>query len=413
MPRSPSGSGLSGRGGTGIGRVASRELMASRFFQGPAWAAILALTVVFSVPADLPRGGEGGIFAGSSAQAAPRKKSKKRRRARGPIKPEIVDDAKRPAGDVLGAQMDSFFKSNRPLYASFVAIRPSTGELLTFSEYARDKGARVRNPGLYTGFPAASVFKIVSTAALIEDAHVKPGLEVCYTGGSRQLTSANLVDRKKERSCKTLTQAFASSTNAVFGKLAVKHLTADTLMEMASRFGFGRKITVSGHTSTSKVRRPEGRLSLARMAAGFTGTNMSTLHGAVIGAIIANDGIWPPGVSLGGSGAGGVSMTVVKPETARELARMMVRAVEHGTGSKHLASLKASTGHSPAIKTGSLTSRDGSGIWNNWIVGFYPADKPEIAFAAHVGHQGGGYLKAGHIVRYALDTWVALNKSRR
>ena len=385
--------------------------MASRFFHSPAWAVILALAVVLSAPADLPRGGAGGIFAGSSAQAAPKKKSK--RRPRGPIKPEIVDDAKRPAGDVLGSQMDSFFKANRPMYASFVAIRPSTGELLTFSQYARDKGARVKNPGLYTGFPAASVFKIVSTAALIEHAHVKPDVQVCYTGGSRQLTSANLVDRKKERSCRTLTQAFASSTNAVFGKLAVRHLTADMLMDMAARFGFGRKITVSGRTSTSKARRPEGRLSLARMAAGFTGSNMSTLHGAVIGAVIANDGVWPSGVSLGGSGSGGVSMTVVKPETARELTRMMVRAVEHGTGTKHLASLKASTGHSPAIKTGSLTSRDGSGIWNNWIVGFYPADKPEIAFAAHVGHQGGGYLKAGHIVRYALDTWVALNKSRR
>ncbi len=372
----------------------------------------LAVAAVLAGPADLPShltGDAPGWGVGTSAQAGA-KKSAKKRRGRGPIKPEIVDKPGLDAGQILSAQMDMYFQANRPLYASFVALRPATGELLAFSQYAREKGARISNPGLYTGFPAASVFKIVTAACLVENALVKPGVEVCYTGGSRQLTMSHIVDRKKERSCKTLAQAFASSTNAVFGKLAVRHLDADMLMDMAGRFGFGKRITVGVRSSRSRIRRPEGKLSLARMAAGFTGSNMSTLHGAVIGAIIANGGTWPSGVSIGGSGAG-VSMTVITPETARVLTGMMVQAVENGTGTKHLSALKAQTGHSPAIKTGSLTSRDGSGIWNNWIVGFYPADKPEIAFAAHVGHQGGGYLKAGHIVRYALETWVALRKT--
>lgn len=384
--------------------------MTLRKFHGLKWAVALTAALVLLGTGGTPELSVSGPSIGAEAQAKATKSTRKRR-GRGPIKPEIVDDLSLAPGQVLGAQMDGYFKANRPLYASFVAVDPLSGNLLTFSQYSREKGSAIKSPGLYTGFPAASVFKIVASAALLEEAHVSPGVEVCYTGGLRALTMSNIVDRKKERSCKTLTQAFASSTNAVFGKLAVKHLNADILMDMASRFGFGKTITVSGRSSTSKVRRPEGNLSLARMAAGFTGSNMSTLHGAVIGAIIANGGTWPSAVSVGGSGQG-VSMTVIKPETARALTKMMVHAVEHGTGTKHLGGIKTISGHSPAIKTGSLTSRDGSGIWNNWVVGFYPADKPEIAFAAHVGHMGGGYLKAGHIVRYALETWISLKKAR-
>lgn len=376
-------------------------------------ALTVAVAIAFAIPVEVP----GGVSSVGSltAQAQTRKKTprkySRKRRPRGPVKPEFQDDSSRSAGENLSAHMDRFFASNTLLYGSFVAIDAKTGALLSYSEYSR-KGTGVKSPGVYTGFPAASVFKIVSTAALLEGGHVEPSVRVCYTGGSHGLDSSNLVDRRKERSCKTLTQAFAASTNAVFGKLAVKYLTADSLVDMARRFGFGKTIQVGAKSSTSKIFRPEGRLSLARMAAGFSGSLMSPLHGAVVAAIIANDGKWPSEVSVGGSG-GGMSMEVISRSTALEIGRMMTRVVEQGTGTRHLAGLRTISGHIPAIKTGSLSSRDGTGIWNNWVVGFYPADAPEIAFAAHVGHRGGGALKAGQIARYALETWIRLERARR
>ncbi len=377
-------------------------------------ALTVAVALAFVMPVEVPGGvvsSVGSLTAHAQTRKKASRKNSRKRRPRGPVKPEFKDDSSRSAGENLSSHMDRFFASNTLLYGSFVAIDARTGALLSYSEYS-SKGARVKSPGVYTGFPAASVFKIVSTAALLQGGHVEPSVRVCYTGGAHGLSSSNLVDRRNERSCKTLTQAFAASTNAVFGKLAVKYLTADSLVDMARRFGFGKTIQVGAKSSISKILRPEGRLSLARMAAGFSGSLMSPLHGAVIAAIIANDGKWPSEVSVGGSG-GGMSMEVISRSTALEIGRMMTRVVEQGTGTRHLAGLRTLSGHIPAIKTGSLTSRDGTGIWNNWVVGFYPADAPEIAFAAHVGHRGGGALKAGQIARYALETWIRLERARR
>ena len=129
-------------------------------------------------------------------------------------------------------------------------------------------------------------------------------------------------------------------------------------------------------------------------------------------AIVASGGRWPSAVRLEGAGEG-LATEIIAPKTAAELKKMMVQTVSGGTATKYLACIRSISGKTPAVKTGTLTSRDGSGIWNNWYVGFYPADNPEIAFAAHVGHEGVGALKAGQITRYALKSWIELKKSRQ
>jgi cell division protein FtsI/penicillin-binding protein 2 len=64
------------------------------------------------------------------------------------------------------------------------------------------------------------------------------------------------------------------------------------------------------------------------------------------------------------------------------------------------------------VKTGTLSSRDGSGLLNTWMVGFFPANRPEIAFAAHIATPGGGPVKAGLLTRFALETYLKLKKAR-
>lgn len=346
------------------------------------------------------------VVSAVDADARPRKRKSKA--SRQTMQPVIPEDPSVSAGRILESNMDAFFKARRPLYGSFVAVEPDSGRLIAVSSFSN--GGRVRDPAVSATFPAASIFKVISAAALIEKG-VGVEEKVCYTGGRRDITAGNLVNRKRERSCRTFSAAFAHSTNAVFAKLADRHLSADALMNMAQRFGFGKTIRVGDDTTTSAVRRPEGRVGLARMAAGFAGSNLSALHGAVIAAIVANGGRWPSDVHVQDSG-GQESHQVISPETARAIGKMMVRTVTGGTGTKHLAVIKALSGSYPAVKTGTLTSRDGTGVWNNWIVGYYPSNKPEIAFAVHIGSSWAGGLRAGQAAAFAMKTWLKVRNRK-
>src|SRR5205814_1574620 len=88
--------------------------------------------------------------------------------------------------------------------------------------------------------PAASVFKIVTGAALVETAGLTADVRQCYSGGESRINAADLADDpKRDRSCATLGEAMGHSINTVFAKLAIKNLTPSDLTSMAGAFGFG------------------------------------------------------------------------------------------------------------------------------------------------------------------------------
>jgi cell division protein FtsI/penicillin-binding protein 2 len=253
---------------------------------------------------------------------------------------------------------------------------------------------------------------MVTSAALLETSPVGPGTVTCYHGGSSWLDASHLADTKRDRRCRDLTGAFAHSTNAVFGKLAVKHLDADELLRQAEALGFNHDLEVDGLRTRALARKAKGSLELARMAAGFVNVQMSPLAGAVLAAIVANDGVRPAGVSV--DGVPGAEERVLRPETVERLRGMMTATSMGGTGTRYFSGLPSrSGGGRVAVKSGTLNSRDGSGLHNTWMVGFFPAGKPEVAFAALVSTAGVGPVKAGHLARFALESYVTLKRNRR
>jgi penicillin-binding protein A len=373
------------------------------------------LLVAFSVAGAVPGlPVPGGL---ETAQAAPRKASARKaarspRKASGPAAlASLPDDPAVPLGEAWAKRMDAWLKANRPTHGAFVALDPATGKVLLSSEYA-GPGARYPHPATSAAFPAASVFKMVTSAALLEGTPVGPGTVTCYHGGASQLDPSHLADTKRDRACRDLTGAFAHSTNAVFGKLAVKHLDADALLRQAEALGFNHELEVDGLHTRPTARKAGNPLDLARMAAGFINVGMSPLAGAVVAAIVANGGVRPAGVSV--DGAPGTDERVLKPETVERLRGMMMATSDGGTGTKYFSGLPSrSGGGRVAVKSGTLNSRDGSGLHNTWMVGFFPAGKPEVAFAALVSTAGVGPVKAGHLARFALESYVTLKRNRR
>jgi cell division protein FtsI/penicillin-binding protein 2 len=411
-------------------------------------AAAIGLAAFSPAPGGLATPRPALAAAKAKGKAAKRPARAKRAAKPGAVpSPELADDAGQPLPVVWKRQVDRFLAASRPVYGAFVAMDPVTGKLLAVSEYSSD-AAHVPHPATTAAFPAASVFKVVTASALLADG-TKPGTTTCYHGGSGGLDMQHIKDSKRDRACMSLAAAFAHSTNAVFGKLAVRRLDPDRLLAQAEKLLFNRKIAVEGLETESRATRAPDDLSLARMAAGFVNTTLSPLHAAVMAAIIAGGGLVPESVTVlngngkskpvasasaatsasaaapspaqGTAGSAGTAGTASSPparepvldaRTLEELKAMMVRTSTEGTGRKHFAALAPRLGGPVAVKSGTLTSRNGSGLFNTWMVGFFPANRPEVAFAAVIATRGPAPVKAGNLSRYAIDAFLKLKRAR-
>jgi penicillin-binding protein A len=317
---------------------------------------------------------------------------------------------------------EEIFRKNRVPYGAVVAMEPATGRLLAFVSHSSANQKAGGDVAFDASAPAASVFKIITAAALV-DARVNPEQRVCYKGGFHYLDLSDLIDDpRRDAFCTTFQEAMGGSINAVFAKLADRYLTAQTLERYASAFGFGHTLPFDARAQTSRAEIPSDRLEFARTAAGFWHTRMSPLHGALIASTIANDGVMPR-VSIVDrivDSSGKVVRQfqpkrfrqVVPRSTARIIGHMMQRTVTNGTARR---AFHDSNGRSflPDIqvagKTGTLTQSQPYRAYN-WWVGYAPADKPTIAVAALVVNDPLWRIKASYTAREALRYYLVTKK---
>ncbi len=301
--------------------------------------------------------------------------------------------------------------------AGLVAIDPKTGRVLAYVGYEAGKGD---SPGVVTdpSPPAASVFKIVTASALL-DAGVKSSTSVCYGGGMRGLVQADLIDSpKRDRWCATFADALGYSINAIFAKLADRHINEARMTQYVSAFGFGQRLPFDLPVTPSPVDVPESRLERARMAAGFWHSQLSPLHGALLASTIANDGQMPYAAIVDRieSRTGEILYEhtprtfrqVLPRHTARLAGEMMARTVTHGTAKKAFRDPKGRPflpGIRVAGKTGTLSRYNPQRTYN-WWVGYAPVDDPKIAVAALVVNEPKWRIKASYVAREALREYL-------
>lgn len=304
-------------------------------------------------------------------------------------------------------------------WASVVAIEPSTGRVLAYVSHSSaeaDASDLARAPTA----PAASVFKVITGAALLDEG-VGPASRVCYHGGGSRLTMAQLTDDPaRDTQCATLEEAMGGSINAVFAKLSDRHLDQATLGRYASAFGFGEALPFDVPTQASPIDIPTDRLEFARTSAGFWHSQLSPLHGAMIAATIANDGAMQRASMVDQviDDEGHVTWEhhprlhrqVVGRLTARALNRMMRRTVARGTARRAFHDDRGNPflpGIEVAGKTGTLSAeRPFRGY--TWWIGFAPADAPTIAVAALVVNRPEWRIKASFVAREALRQYLVV-----
>jgi membrane peptidoglycan carboxypeptidase len=319
-----------------------------------------------------------------------------------------------PQGDVpltidpvLQAQLTGILSQYRVPYGAVVVLEPSTGRVLAMAEHSRAQPG-LRGLATRAVFPAASIFKIVTGAALLE-AGVTPEAETCFHGGKRRLSEKLLQDSARDGQCHSLADAMGKSANVIFAKLTQRYLSPKALKHTAARFHFNRELSFPVPTDVSLAAVPEeDEFRFAQTGAGFGDVYLSPLHGALLASVAANGGVWKDPV-LFDTGADAQAHKpaeqVLSPEVARDLATLMEATVTKGTARRTFR--ERGMGVPGAVgKTGTLADRNPFRDYS-WFVGFAPKDNPKVAVAAVIVNEPIWHIRATWLGREAMRLGLA------
>lgn len=311
-----------------------------------------------------------------------------------------------------------------PDYGAFVALEPRSGRVLSMASYTRDPEG-LGNLALRATFPAASVFKIITAAAAIEEGKADAETVIPFNGKTTSLYKRQVLQHKDNKWTRRLPLrvAFGKSVNAVFGRLGAQHIGAEKLDEYAARFGFNRDFVsdVTLHTGQTDIR-SDDVWSVVEAASGYTRANtLSPLHAAMVAAAVVNDGVMPqPYIVEAGYDPHGVLLYAASPETvsrpisretARELRVLMRETVRTGSARRSFQGFFKGDFADVDVggKTGSLTGLDPKGK-NDWFVGYAEAAGRRLAFAALTVNRDRWQVKSSYLARKMVERYFTPDK---
>ena len=269
--------------------------------------------------------------------------------------------------------------------------------------------------------PAASVFKLVTASALVAGG-VEPDDKVCFHGGVRSVMESNLRDDKRDNQCQSLAFGVAHSNNAILGKLAFQHLEPAGLAHAAhDLLGvdqlLGGPLAALGVKAGALALPAEHDLAFAQASAGFAGSQLSAVGGALLAATFADDGEQPaPRLVAEVIGGTPDDAALCAPAKHRALDAKIARAVGHMmAGTCEFGSASKSFGRHRKIpvagKTGTLTQETPFYMQYSWFVGYAPADKPDFVVSVVLGNPESWQMKGHEVAQKLIDSRTAKRRA--
>lgn len=299
-------------------------------------------------------------------------------------------------------------------WGAIVAMDPRSGRVLVLASHSEvePEGASVATR---SGFPAASLFKIITASAAVEKAGLSSSSKIRYRGGRYTLNKYNYrPNSRKDRRSMTLGQALGKSCNPAFGRVALQHLSGAALEQYAIGFGFNRPIPFEIPLEKSSFAFPDTDFEVARTAAGFGDVFLNPIHAVLITAAVANKGVMmQPYLVDTVYDSRGVSKYQGKPlelervvleSTASQVLKMMNETIVDGTARKSFARSRNKTLKKMKIaaKTGTLSGSSPKGVYH-WFVAAAPLDNPKLALAALVIDPGNARVNATYLGRRFME----------
>jgi cell division protein FtsI/penicillin-binding protein 2 len=323
----------------------------------------------------------------------------------------------------LQKKVFALFRRFDPPYGVFAAMEPATGRVVALVGYRRGGEPDPRLP-LKAVYPAASLIKVVTASAALENGKISPEDEISYRGGIYGITRKGIHARDgRGVPSMSLEEAIAKSANSVFGKVAVNYVGSESLAHYMTKFGFCQPIPFDLPVEESTCEVPRDEYNLARTGAGFGEVYVSPLHMAMIMSAIAASGEMPRPILIERvEDKDGVPLfdaepskwrDTVKPETADALLQMMVKTIEMGTSRRTFGSPDSTPllqDMEVAGKTGSLSG------WTprmhfEWFAGVAPVGDPQLAVAALVVNDNRGRIKGSYVGKEAFNAYFGYPSS--
>ena len=313
----------------------------------------------------------------------------------------------------------------RPDYGVFVAIDPESGHLLAIASHQRD-GAPEHNLALRGGYPAASVFKIITAAAAVELGKVHADTVLPFNGKETSLSRKNILHHKKNQWTRhfTVKKSFAKSVNTVFARMGIELVTREHLLAYAGRFGFNQSLGSDFiHDNSTFQLASDDPWLIAKTAAGYTRqTTLNPIHGAVIAATIANGGyrvrptlvdalIEDHGIILY-EAPPTTRLRVLTSKTTDQLQKMMETTVRIGSAKSSLKNFFRGNYSEVHVggKTGTLTGLDPPGRYD-WFVGYAHRGQKKLAFASLCINREYWHVKSAYVARKAIEHYFSIDPS--
>lgn len=289
----------------------------------------------------------------------------------------------------------------KPQRIALVAMDADTGQIIAMSGFDLEKPAQ--NPCTESDYPAASIFKIITAAAAVEELGYTPHTQLYFNGNKYTLYKRQLKEVKNRYSYKiSFSRAFAESINPVFGKIGKNRLGKDKLTRYAGAFGFNDMIQsdLSFHAGTFSAEGSD--YHLAELGSGFnTDTTISPVFGAMLVSAVVNSGtITLPRIVEHITDANGEIVyksqkadykKAISSKTAKTMVQLMLKTVSGGTARKTFRRMSRDKVLSQLLiggKTGSLYNKAHT-VKYDWFTGFGTSKQTgkKIALSIVVGHR--------------------------
>ncbi|MEW5912521.1 MAG: penicillin-binding transpeptidase domain-containing protein [Thermodesulfobacteriota bacterium] len=324
------------------------------------------------------------------------------------VEPTVDSHLQRVLERQLGA-----LKSRR---AALVLVEPSSGKVLALAGLRH--GRRDPSVALDSSSPAASLFKVVTAAAALEEGELMPGSYLRYVGRAHTLYRFQVREKLRRKPQKvTLAHGFADSNNPVFARLGIFHLGKDVLVEYAQALGFGRALSFDLPTGPSRLVQVQSQFALGEMASGYNReTTMSPLHAALMVSVFLNGGRFPQPYlvrSLTTSngkvayrGRPHLSAPVVTADTCQGMQRLFAATIKEGTARKAFNRLyrdRVLKRLELGGKTGTIRGPDRRELFE-WFAGYGrdPVSGRTLAVAAMVVHGKVRHANSKRLARLVL-----------
>jgi peptidoglycan glycosyltransferase len=317
-----------------------------------------------------------------------------------------------------------------------VALNPQTGAVKvmyanpTYNDNAPPTkdvpGVSTFNRATQSFYPPGSTFKIVTTTAAIDSGKYTPNSVV---NGKSPVTISGVPlnnDNNQSFGQIGLTTALTYSVNTVWAQVA-ENLGRGTMTRYMKRFGFYSRPPLDyppDEMTPSWVYSPKGHRyspgspdeDIGRIGIGQGGLAVTPLQMAMVASAVADGGkLMTPHLASKVVDPSGRTVETIQPKlyrqvmkrsSADEIAQMMKKVVDEGTGTP----AQLGSGITFAGKTGTASvGVAGLNLTQPWFIGFAPVNNPKVAVAVTVERSQGGFggTVAAPIAKAVVQTLLA------